>query len=66
MLSEIHKDKTFFESELSRLKGLMNKMEENYLDPDSVRKLESIRKEAKKQVDRNEQLIRQLVNSSFV
>lgn len=44
LLLEIQKDKLFFESELTRLKNLMKKMEENYLDPDSVRKLDMVRK----------------------
>ena len=39
LLLEIQKDKHFFEAELTRLKSLMTKMEENYLDPDSMRKL---------------------------
>ena len=65
LLLEIQKDKHFFESEVTRLKGIMTKMEENYLDPDSMRKLEAVRKEAKKQLARNEHLIKELIKTSY-
>jgi hypothetical protein len=41
-------------------------MEQDYLDPDSMRKLQMVKKEAQKQISRNEQLMKNLISSSFV
>lgn len=65
LLQEIKKDKQFFENELTRLKTMMNRMEEDYIDPDSMRKLQMVKKEAQKQIKRNEQLMKNLISSSF-
>lgn len=58
LIEEINSDKEFLNRDVQRLNTIIQKMEQNYIDPLTVKKLEVLKKEAKKQISRNEYLIK--------
>lgn len=62
---EINSDKEFFEREVHRLHSLLAQMERGYVDPHTAKKLEQLKKEAKKQINRNEYLMKELIRNTY-
>jgi|JI9StandDraft_2_1071091.scaffolds.fasta_scaffold331633_1 hypothetical protein len=65
LLEEINSDKEFFGREVHRLHAILSQMERGYVDPLTAKKLEQLKKEAKKQINRNEYLMKELIKNTY-
>jgi uncharacterized protein YcbK (DUF882 family) len=54
LVTEINNDKEFFNREVRRLNEIIRQMEKTYVDPLTIKKIDNLKKEARKQISRNE------------
>ena len=63
--TKLLEDKEFFGREVHRLHAILSQMERGYVDPLTAKKLEQLKKEAKKQINRNEYLMKELIKNTY-
>lgn len=50
---------------MHRLNSIIHQLEGSYIDPQTAKKIEVLKKEAKKQINRNEYLIKELIKNTY-